>query len=126
MTALLCGVIIAVLATNVISTYRLASEQTEEMGRMRIEIIASDLQENLSEATHSLERIGASFEQLLSSGADSGAIRSWLSEEKKAEIASAGRTCLNIFCITGSGDVLISDMPAPEDYACRTGSGIRA
>ena len=116
LTALLSAVIIAVLAINVISMYRLASKQTEEMGRMRIEIIASDLQETLSEATHSLERIGTSFEKLLADGAGRSEIRSWLSEEKKEEIASAGRTCLNIFCITGSGDVLISDMPMPEDY----------
>ena len=68
MTALFSAVIISVLAINVISMYRLASEQTEEMGRMRIEIIASDLQETLSEATYSLERIGASFEQILDDG----------------------------------------------------------
>ncbi len=116
LTALLSAIIIAILTINVISTYRFASEQTEEMGRMRIEIITSDLQETLSEATYSLERIGTGFEQLLAGGADRAGIGSWLSEEKKAEIASTGRTCLNIFCVTGSNDVLISDMPAPEDY----------
>ena len=48
LTALFSAVIIAVLAINVISTYQLASGQTEEMGRMRIEIITSDMQETLS------------------------------------------------------------------------------
>ncbi len=116
MTALFSAVIIAVLIINVISTYRLASGQTEEMGRMRIEIIASDMQEKLSEATHSLDRVSVEIEQILQSGADSEGIRSLLSEEKKAEIASTGKTCLNVFCITGTGEVLISDTPAPEDY----------
>ena len=116
MTALFSAVIIAVLTINVISTYRFASGQTEEMGRMRLEIVTSDMQETLSEATYSLDRIGTGFEQLLAAGADSDEIRLRLSEEKKEEIASTGRTCLNIFCITGAGNVLISDMPAPEDY----------
>ncbi len=61
LTALFSAVIIAVLAINVISTYQLASGQTEEMGRMRIEIITSDMQETLSEATHSLDRRGAVY-----------------------------------------------------------------
>ena len=83
LTTLFSAIIIAVLPTNVISTYQLASGQTEEMGRMRIEIIASDMQETLSEATHSLDRIGTNFEQILADGADNDEIRSCLSEEKR-------------------------------------------
>lgn len=43
-------------------------------------------------------------------------LRKFLSEEKKKEIASTGRTCLNIFCVTPDGRVLISDMETTEDY----------
>lgn len=43
-------------------------------------------------------------------------LRKFLSEEKKKEIASTGRTCLNIFCVTPDGRVLISDMETPADY----------
>lgn len=113
---ILSGVVLVVLTMNIFLMYNLTSTQTEEMGRMRIEIIASDLQKRLTDAVRSVDRVAVEIEDALSENADSEEIRQLLSEEKKNEIASTGRTCLNIFCVIGSDDVLISDMLAPDDY----------
>lgn len=122
-TAFLALIIIVTLALNIFIMYKLTSEQTEQMGRMRIELVASDLQKRLTESSASLDRAGAKLENLFSdidsygyTGDGNKAIKDFLSSEKKSIIASSGRTCLNIFCITRKGDVLISDMETPQDY----------
>lgn len=112
----LSAIVLVVLAMNIVLMYHLTSTQTEEMGRMRIEIIASDLQKRLTDASRSVDRVAAEIEHALAENSDSEEIRRLLSEEKKNEIASTGRTCLNIFCVIGSDEVLISDMLAPDDY----------
>ncbi len=122
-TAFLALIIIVTLALNIFIMYKLTSEQTEQMGRMRIELVASDLQKRLTESSASLDRAGAKLENLFSdidsygyTGDGNNAIKDFLSSEKKSIIASSGRTCLNMFCITRKGDVLISDMETPQDY----------
>ena len=112
----LSAIVLIVLAANIVTMYRLTSAQTEELGRMRIEIIASDLQKRLTDAVRSIDRVGSSLEDSISAGESEDEIKAVLSEEKKNEIASSGRTCLNIFCVTESGEVVISDMPTPDDY----------
>ena len=113
-TAFLALIIIVTLALNIFIMYKLTSEQTEQMGRMRIELVASDLQKRLTESSASLDRAGAKLENLFSdidsygyTGDGNNAIKDFLSSEKKSIIASSGRTCLNMFCITRKGDVLI-------------------
>ena len=78
------------------------SDQTEDMGRMRIELIAADLQNRLNVCTDSLNDVGGRLSQLIQEGCTEKQLRDFLSEEKKKEIASTGRTCLNIFCVTMS------------------------
>lgn len=121
--AILSIVIFLVLLLNIFLMYRLTSKQTDEMGQMKIDLIASELQQRLTDASHSVDTIGASLEELFSeidsegySGDRTQEIYDFLSAEKKSTVASSGRTCLNIFCITRSGEVLISDMATPEDY----------
>lgn len=116
-------VIFLVLLLNIFLMYRLTSKQTDEMGQMKIDLIASELQQRLTDASHSVDTIGASLEELFSemdsegySGDRTQEIYNFLSAEKKSTIASSGRACLNIFCITRSDEVLISDMATPEDY----------
>lgn len=92
------------------------SSQTEELGRMRIELVAADLQNRLDVCTDSLNKIGTRLSERMEQCYTEEDLRTFLSEEKKKEIASTGRACLNIFCVTPDGRVLISDMATPEDY----------
>ncbi len=91
------------------------SSQIEELGRMRIELIAADLQNRLGVCTDSLNRIGNRLSDLMENSYTEEDLRTFLSEEKKKEIASTGRTCLNIFCVTPDGRVLMS-APRDEEY----------
>ena len=94
-------VIFLVLLLNIFLMYRLTSKQTDEMGQMKIDLIASELQQRLTDASHSVDTIGASLEELFSemdsegyNGDRTQEIYDFLSTEKKSTIASSGRTCL--------------------------------
>lgn len=108
--------VIIVLIVNLFIMTKVNSSQTEELGSMRIELIAADLQNRLEVCTDSLSSVGNRMSDLMKSDYYEQDLRDFLSEEKKKEIASTGRTCLNIFCVTPDGKVLISDMEAPADY----------
>ncbi len=91
-------------------------DQIEDLGRMRLELIAADLQKRLDVCTDSLNKVGERLSDTIEDGYTEQELRDFLSEEKKKEIASTGRTCLNVFCVTPDGEVLISDMATPADY----------
>lgn len=108
--------VISVLIINLFIMTKVNSSQTKELGRMRIELIAADLQTRLDVCTDTLNKLGNNLSGIIENGYTEQELRNFLSEKKKKEIASTGRTCLNIFCVTPEGEVLISDMATPEDY----------
>ncbi len=114
--SLIAVTVIAALIVNLFIMTKVNSSQTEKLGRMRIELIAADLQNRLGVCTDSLNKIGNRLSDLMETDYTEEDLRAFLSEEKKKEIASTGRTCLNIFCATPDGRVFISDMETPEDY----------
>ena len=114
--AVIAVAVIAVLVINLFIMIRMNGSQTEELGRMRIELVAADLQNRLGVCTESLNKIGTRLSERMEQGYTEEDLRNFLSEEKKKEIASTGKACLNIFCATPDGCVLISDMATPEDY----------
>ena len=114
--AFIAVAVIAVLIINLFIMIKMNGSQTEELGRMRIELVAADLQNRLGVCTESLNKIGTRLSERMEQGYTEEDLRAFLSEEKKREIASTGKACLNIFCATPDGKVLISDMATPEDY----------
>ena len=114
--ALIAVAVIVVLIVNLFIMIRMNSSQTEELGRMHIELVTADLQNRLDVCTKSLNKIGTRLSERVEQGYTEEDLRNFLSEEKKKEIASTGKACLNIFCATPDGRVLISDMDTPEDY----------
>ncbi len=114
--SLIAVTVIAALIVNLFIMTKVNSDQIEELGSMRIELIAANLQNRLDVCTDSLNKIGNRLSALMEPGYTEEDLRKFLSEEKKKEIASTGRNCLNIFCVTPDGRVLISDMEMPEDY----------
>ncbi|MCH5344383.1 MAG: response regulator [Acetatifactor sp.] len=108
-------VLVGIMVLNVLLMYDLAAKQTEEIGRMRVQSIATRFQESLTRAEYALERVRSSLEGTLQSGATEEEIRRFLSRQKRVEYSLSDGICLNVYCVV-DGVVMISDMETPKDY----------
>ncbi len=104
-----------ILLLNMVLTYRIASEQAEQIGRMRVQNIAANYQRSLTRSENVLERLGTDLEALMQEGAGEEEIRHFLTQQKELEYDSSGGLCLNVFCVV-DGEVWISGMMTPPDY----------
>ena len=120
LTAILIGitVFIALLMNNIVS------EQTEQIGQMRLQNIASGFQASLTRAEFTLTRVYSRLEEMLDNGASEEEIRSFLSEQKKIEYDLSDGALLNVFCVV-DGEAMVSDMATPEDYVLQDRSWYR-
>ena len=107
--------LVGIMAVNVLLMYDIAAQQTEEIGRMRIQSIATGFQKSLTRAEYTLERVCGTLEEMIHSGSTEEEIRRFLTEQKNIEYRLSGGVCLNVFCVV-DGMVMISDMKTPQDY----------
>ena len=124
LVAALAALLTGIMAFNVLLMNGIASEQTERIGQMHLQNIASGLQASLTRAEFTLTRIYSRLEEMLES-ADPEEIRAFLAEQKAVEYERSGGVCLNVFCVVG-GAVMISDMAAPEEYVLQDRGWYRA
>ncbi|MCH5250697.1 MAG: response regulator [Lachnospiraceae bacterium] len=122
---LIAIMLVGIIVLNIALMYKIASEQTEEIGRMRIQNIAVGFEKSLSRAEGTFDRVSSDFEELLLGGATEEEIRLFLSEQRKMEYELSEEHCLNVFCAV-DGVVMISDMDTPEDYVLQERSWYRA
>ncbi|MCH5256507.1 MAG: response regulator [Lachnospiraceae bacterium] len=108
-------ILVGIMVVNVVLMYDIALKQTEEIGRMRVQNIATGFQKSLTRAEYTLERACDSLKELIHNKATEEEIRSFLSEQRNIEYSLSDGVCLNVFCIV-KGVVMISDMETPEDY----------
>ena len=121
MTVALVGIVVL----NLVRVYDIATEQVEEIGRMRIQNIAAGFQKSLTRAENTFERVSSDFEELLAGGAAEEEIRLFLVEQRDMEYALSEGRCLNVFCAV-DGVVMISGMDTPKDYVLEERSWYRA
>ena len=107
--------LIGIVAWNLVVMYNIAKDQVEDIGRMRIESIASGFQKSLSRAQSTFDHVSSDFEELLSEGTTEEELRLFLAEQREMEYALSEEGCLNVFCVV-YGVVMISEMDTPEDY----------
>ena len=110
MTVVLVGIIVF----NVLLMYDIAAEQTEEIGRMRVQNIATGFQKSLTRAEYTLERIGNSLDGIIQSGATEEEIRDFLAEQKDIEYKLTDGGCINVFCVV-DGVIMVSDFETPDN-----------
>lgn len=111
----LAALVAGILLLNMALTYRMASGQAEQIGRMRVQNIAANFQRSLTRSESVLERLGVDLETLMQEGASEEEIRHFLAQQKQLEYDSSGGLCLNVFCVV-DGEVWISGMMTPDDY----------
>lgn len=76
--------VISVLIINLFIMTKVNSSQTKELGRMRIELIAADLQTRLDVCTDTLNKLGNNLSGIIENGYTEQELRNFLSEEKKS------------------------------------------
>ena len=108
-------ILIGIMVVNVLLMHNITADQTEEIGRMRIQNIATGFQRSLTRAEYTLERVCSSLEEILQGEYTEEDIRNFLSEQRAIEYNLSDGICLNIFCVVDRV-VMISDMETPKDY----------
>ena len=106
--------LVGIVVLNIALMYNITLDQTEEIGRMRIQNIATGFEKSLARAESTFDRVSSDFENLLLEGTMEEEIRLFLSEQRKMEYELSEGRCLNVFCAV-DGVVMISDMDTPED-----------
>ena len=108
-------VLVGIMVVNVVLMYDIAAEQTEEIGRMRVQNIATGFQKSLTPAEYTLERVRSSLEEMIQSGATEAEIRYFLAKQRGIEYSLSDGINLDVICAV-DGVAMISDMETPEDY----------
>ncbi|MCH5272602.1 MAG: response regulator [Lachnospiraceae bacterium] len=116
--------LVVIMVLNVLLMYDIAAKQTEEIGRMRVQSIATGFQKSLTRAEYTLERVRGSLEEMIQSGSTEEEIRHFLAEQRNIEYSLSNEVCLNVFCVV-DGVVMISDMETPKDYVLQDRSWYR-
>ena len=117
--------LVGIVVLNIALMYNITLDQTEEIGRMRIQNIAAGFEKSLARAESTFDRVSSDFEELLSEGTTEEEIRLFLSKQREMEYELSEGHCLNVFCAV-DGVVMISDMDTPEDYVLDERSWYRA
>ena len=117
--------LVGIVVLNIALMYNITLDQTEEIGRMRIQDIAAGFEKSLARAESTFDRVSSDFEKLLLEGTTEEEIRLFLSEQRSMEYELSEGRCLNVFCAV-DGVVMISDMDTPEDYVLQERSWYRA
>ena len=115
LVAVMTVVLVGIMIFNVLLMYDIAAEQTEEIGRMRVQNIATGFQKSLTRAEYTLERVCSSLEEMTQSGATEAEIRHFLAEQRDIEYSLSDGVCVNVFCVV-DGVIMMSDMETPKDY----------
>ena len=123
-TAIVAAVLIGIMVINILLMNDIVTQQTEEIGQMRLQNIASGLQMSLTRAEFTLTRISTHIEEMIQSGASEEEIRSFMTEQRDIEYSLSDGICLNVFCVV-DGVLMVSDMVTPEDLVLQDRSWYR-
>ena len=121
---ILTAILIGITVFNALLMNDIVSEQTEQIGQMRLQNIATGFQASLTRAEFTLTRVYSRLEEMLENASSEEEIRRFLSEQKNVEYGLSGGVLLNVFCVV-DGKVMISDMMTPEDYVIQDRSWYR-
>ena len=122
--AVMAVIFVGIMTFNVLLMYDIAAQQTEEIGRMRLQNIASGLQMSLTRAEFTLARISSHIEEMVQSGKSEEEIRSFMTEQRDIEYNLSDGVCMNVFCLV-DGVLMVSDMTTPDDFVLQDRSWYR-
>ena len=113
------GIITAIFLTVIIMNdrliFKITTNQTEEIGRMQLEVIRSDFQGALQNAEGVTSRVAVEAEQLMKSGATKEELKAFFVKRQREQKNLTDGVCFNVY-IAGKGWVIFPNWTAPPDY----------
>ena len=108
-------IFLIVIELNVRLIFQMTSNQTEEIGKMQLEVIRSDFQGALQEAEGSTLRMAMEAEQLLKANTPHKDIESFFYKRKREQKNLTKGVCFNAY-IANKDWAIIPDFNMPPDY----------
>ncbi len=105
----------AVIITNLVFVSNVTNRQADEVGRVQLDAIGSELSSSLQEAETSLMNVAADVERILGSDGVGDVLSDYITKRKSEFYdATAGNT-FNVY-VAGKDWEIIPDFEKPEDY----------
>ena len=108
-------IFLVVIAMNVRLMYQITSNQTEEIGRMQLEVIRSDFQGTIQTAEGTTARMAMEAERLIKAGASQEELKDFFYKRKREQKNLTGGVCFNVY-IAGKDWSIIPDFDMPPEY----------
>ena len=108
-------IFLIIIALNLHLVFKMLSNQTEEIGQMQLEKIRSDLQQTLTSAENTTERIAIESEQLLNNNLERQNLDNYFQRQCKVQADIFKGACLEVY-IAGQDWAIIPGFDIPENY----------
>lgn len=108
-------IFLIVITMNDRLIFTITTNQTEEIGKMQLEVIRSDFQGTLQTAETATMRVAMEAEQLIKSGASREDIKNFFYKRKREQKQITSGACFNVY-IAGKGWEIIPDFAVPPEY----------
>ncbi|MBR6711801.1 MAG: response regulator [Selenomonadaceae bacterium] len=108
-------IFLIVIAMNDRLIFQMTTNQTEEIGQMRLEVIRGDFQGTLQAAEVTTIQMATEAEQLIKSGATREEIKNFFYKRKNEQRQLTSGVCFNVY-IAGKDWAIIPNFKMPPDY----------
>ena len=108
-------IFLIVIAMNDRLIFQMTTNQTEEIGQMRLEVIRGDFQGTLQAAEVTTIQMATEAEQLIKSGATREEIKNFFYKRKNEQRQLTSDVCFNVY-IAGKDWAIIPNFKMPPDY----------
>ena len=106
---------LSVIALNVRLIFQMTSNQTEEIGRVQLENIRSDIESKISNSENATMQVANDSEKLISAGISLEDLTKFFYRKKHEEKIIFNGVCFNTY-IAGRDFTIIPDFNMPESY----------
>lgn len=108
-------VLTIIIALNVILIYGMTAEQTQNVGKTRLESIASELQGTISDAKNMTMCVATGVEFLLQKNASTEELEDYFVQQKALQGEMSEGVCINVY-VAGEDWMVIPDFEVPQGF----------
>lgn len=112
---LITAIFLIVIIMNDRLIFQITTNQTEEIGRMQLEVVRADFQGTLNAAEGVTQRLATETEQMLRSGVTREQLKEFYIKKHREQKTLTNGVCFNVY-VAGKNWVIFPDWTAPADY----------
>ncbi len=106
---------LVIVSLNVNLIFQMTSNQTEEIGRMQLERIRSDLEDKITNSEHAIMQVANDAENLLAAGISHEDLEKFFIRKKGEQRILFNGVCFNVY-IVNRNFTIIPDFDIPANY----------